>query len=381
MSRAERGYTLVEVAVFLVVGGLLITVLVQLLPKFQHVLEGKAQQVGLEALNEAVIGFALVNSRLPCPDTDNDGDEDCGGGAVGTLPFTTIGVADHKRRTAGIDYRYGVYRNTHATPSLDSDLAVLINRFDPLLPPGQLPLNNLNGRDFCMALQTAARSAASTALVHVGTTPAHINTAFVIADSGALDADLNGNRFDGGNDTGPGFALPTMGQSSVYDDRVMAVGFNELSGRLRCAAEIAAVNAAARTAFSAYDMQRYATLQKNFRDFEVMVRTHNRDDADARLDYAIAVDFFAVGTGATSALIAAETAGGATGAVFAAGAAIAAAIGLTVKAQLKLDAANAALTVALTHQTNAINALAAATAYAAATLTAVQAADARDILQ
>ena len=48
------------------------------------------QQVHLQRIAQAVIGFARRNHRLPCPDTDGDALEDCGtAGVLGGLPFLT----------------------------------------------------------------------------------------------------------------------------------------------------------------------------------------------------------------------------------------------------------------------------------------------------
>lgn len=62
-------------------------------------------QKTLEEIKEALIGFALVNGYLPCPDTNNDGMEDVNvstgkcstvssGIAAGNLPWATLSVAN-----------------------------------------------------------------------------------------------------------------------------------------------------------------------------------------------------------------------------------------------------------------------------------------------
>lgn len=375
----SKGFTLLEMAVYLIVGGLIMVAVVQLVPVLKGSLEQELQDITLESLNEAVIGFALVHSRLPCPDTDGDGFEECTG-STGAFPYRTLGITRFPRESAGVLFRYGVYRNENAADdSLDADLAVLKNRYEPMLPPGEGPLNNLNGHDFCLALRNAALFGVDTNFLTAGTPV--VNVAFVVADSGSGDADLDGDLFDNGNGAGFGFTTPNVPQSSAYDDQVAATGFQQLAGRLQCTAEMAEVNSAARTAMVTYDQRRAAQLFKEFRDFEVMVRENNLESAEVNRDYAIVTDVLAVATGVTGVAIAAETAGGATGATVAAGVAIAASTALLIDAALKVQEAQDALDVALTHQTNAENALTEAEANEAAALTTVQNADARRLLQ
>jgi len=51
------------------------------------------QNRGLSDLNAAVSGFALVNGRLPCPDTNNNGSENCSNAqAAGFVPYRTLGL-------------------------------------------------------------------------------------------------------------------------------------------------------------------------------------------------------------------------------------------------------------------------------------------------
>jgi prepilin-type N-terminal cleavage/methylation domain-containing protein len=111
--RAARGFSLVEMAVVLVIvglmlGGLLTPLSVQL--EQRHVNE---TQKGLEEAREALTGFALRNGYLPCPAVSAaNGLEDrrganCGGGRrAGLLPWATLGVA--KADSWGRIYHYSV---------------------------------------------------------------------------------------------------------------------------------------------------------------------------------------------------------------------------------------------------------------------------------
>lgn len=102
---AKRGFTLVEVAVVVLVITLLLGSL--LVPLAAQVDERKTSdtQKALDEAREALIGFAMTNGRLPCPDINGDGLEDvrtgadaasdgCAGGVyLGWLPWATLGVA------------------------------------------------------------------------------------------------------------------------------------------------------------------------------------------------------------------------------------------------------------------------------------------------
>lgn len=67
------GFTLLEIAIVLFIIGLLIA---GLLGPLETQLEARDRRQTLETLNlitEALQGYAVINGRLPCPDTDGDG--------------------------------------------------------------------------------------------------------------------------------------------------------------------------------------------------------------------------------------------------------------------------------------------------------------------
>lgn len=96
-----RGFTLVEMAVAIVVMALLIgSILVPLATQVDQRRTADVQRT-LDEIKEALVGFAAAQTSpyLPCPDTDfpPDGAEnvDAGGNCVspeGTLPWVTLGV-------------------------------------------------------------------------------------------------------------------------------------------------------------------------------------------------------------------------------------------------------------------------------------------------
>ena len=92
----HQGFSLIEMAVVLFI---VVLLLGSLLVPFATQVEQRRiaeTQHTLEEAREALIGFAIANNRLPCPDTNNDGLEDLGtpcNASEGNLPWTTLGIA------------------------------------------------------------------------------------------------------------------------------------------------------------------------------------------------------------------------------------------------------------------------------------------------
>jgi prepilin-type N-terminal cleavage/methylation domain-containing protein len=135
--RAQRGFSLIELAVAVLVIALLLgSILVPLGTQVEQRRISDSRRA-LEEIREALIGFAIINGRLPCPDTDSDpsaagyGLEEaaCSADPVteGYLPWKTLGVAEMDawgiRRTVAAsprigDWRYRVDRNFAVTFTL-----------------------------------------------------------------------------------------------------------------------------------------------------------------------------------------------------------------------------------------------------------------------
>lgn len=119
-----RGFSLIEMAFVLVIitlllGGLLVPFATQV--EQRRIAE---TQKAMEEIKEALLGFAVANGRLPCPDTTvagvnaNDGREDppVGGPCAvleGNLPWVTLGVSNSD--AWGNRFRYRV-TDFFATP-------------------------------------------------------------------------------------------------------------------------------------------------------------------------------------------------------------------------------------------------------------------------
>lgn len=95
----NKGFTLVEMAVVLVIMGLLIAGLLGPLSAQMDQHNNAQTQKSLEESKESLIGYAIINSRLPCPaSSTSNGIEDPVGGGVcthpydGFLPAATLGI-------------------------------------------------------------------------------------------------------------------------------------------------------------------------------------------------------------------------------------------------------------------------------------------------
>lgn len=113
-SLRQRGFTLVEIAIVLVIVGLLLGGLLMPLSTQVKMQKINETQKAMEEIKEAIIGFAMVNGFLPCPDSLlNDGVSDTVPGPtptcssdVGILPWVTLNVKGTD--SWGNRYRYQV---------------------------------------------------------------------------------------------------------------------------------------------------------------------------------------------------------------------------------------------------------------------------------
>ena len=140
----HQGFTLVEMAVVLVIAGLMLGGLFIPLSAQMDQRNYSETQKRLSEIKEALLGFAIINGRLPCPTTQADpsnanyGEEDAACSvptAEGYIPWKTLGVSEFDAwgsvRTASTDpwtghWRYRVDRNfsvaiTSLTTGFSSD--------------------------------------------------------------------------------------------------------------------------------------------------------------------------------------------------------------------------------------------------------------------
>jgi prepilin-type N-terminal cleavage/methylation domain-containing protein len=249
--RSQRGFSLLEMAIGLVILGIVTMALWQFLGTATQQRRTFVQRDLMARADDAVMAFALINNRLPCPASDNGGREDCSL-QVGRLPFRTLGLPDAR---AGF-MRYGIYRNQ----GLDADLGVAKDRFLPLFTTedGLATIGpdtqgiTINGLDFCQALRTAMRAPLDAGYLHTQRwdTPASVNGNVAYALS------LPGTDGFGGSQASaaPVFdspQRPTAGGVPSYGDQVRAHGFGQVWSRMRCGDGMAAAGHAPWNALAA----------------------------------------------------------------------------------------------------------------------------------
>lgn len=116
-SRHNSGFTLIEIAIVLVIVGLIAGTLLPLLGGQVNNQYRRTTITSLANVQQALIGFAISNGRLPCPDRDGDGQEDrTGANSCFTanftndrLPSATLGVS--ATDPWGQTFRYRVSSN------------------------------------------------------------------------------------------------------------------------------------------------------------------------------------------------------------------------------------------------------------------------------
>lgn len=137
--RRQNGFTLTELAIVLIIVALLISGMLVPLSAQKEMKDTTETQKQLAEIREALLGFALIHKRLPCPDRDTDPsasgygleEPSCASSVSeeGFLPWKTLGVsamdAWGTRRTVAAsprlgDWRYRVDRNFASSTSLIS---------------------------------------------------------------------------------------------------------------------------------------------------------------------------------------------------------------------------------------------------------------------
>ena len=106
VSRMERGFTIVEVAIAVMLMAIILGYSVAMFPVQQELKQYRHAEAEMDEIIEQLIAFAQVNGRLPCPDTSTDavapvnsidGEEDPAGpndceAYFGFLPARTLGI-------------------------------------------------------------------------------------------------------------------------------------------------------------------------------------------------------------------------------------------------------------------------------------------------
>jgi len=135
--RISQGFTLVEMAIVVVIFGLLLTAVLTPLQAQRNIAAQRETETILENAQQALVGFAQAHGRLPCPATSNGGafpdgtgtaNPNASGGCVqmvGFLPGATLGLQSTDAQGYAIDawnnrIRYAVTQTSGGgAPSAD----------------------------------------------------------------------------------------------------------------------------------------------------------------------------------------------------------------------------------------------------------------------
>lgn len=250
----QRGFGLLQVMLLISVLGGLATMGYLEWRERTAIENARLERLHLSQADQALQTFVTVARRLPCPDTDRDGVEDCGGTEQkGWLPATTLRLAGADPGVDTGQIRYLVQRGAG-----DFDLTVLDDAWRPLeydddgasffamrdAPPYQQNIRTL--ADFCQRLQAGADATLAAGMAQVNAAPARA-VAYALAHPGDEDTDGDGSLFDGAN-TGATSALEDPQRApllAAYDDIVLDRPFGALQTAFHCSVLTDSINTVA----------------------------------------------------------------------------------------------------------------------------------------
>ena len=205
LVRNSRGFSLIEIAIVMVIIGVLAGGGVSLMGMLT---KRKARTETIDYLKQAqaaLISFADIKGRLPWADTSGDGAENAGAGA-GNLPYQTLKLSPTDPYKRMLRYEFNANLGTNLTAS-------------------------------CSALRSGLSGGPDT--VDADGAAASFPIAAILVSAGTMDADSDGNVFDdistgthqGDNrDGNPNYIRhPSV---DIFDDLVVYIGENELYGKI-----------------------------------------------------------------------------------------------------------------------------------------------------
>lgn len=218
-SLYQKGFTLIELSVVIVIIGIIISAIATVLPSLIYSSKIKKARATLEKIDYAIQGYAIANNRLPFAAGANDGVETTDT-FIGFLPYQTLGLSLGQDPWAN-EIRYAVYGVTAGTNNLTDIFA--------------------DTDAFCTALTQASTAAFDSTIPHTTTAATcgsadaanSSNQAYILISGGPKDMDGINGFFDACNDPATTtFNTPNKIMDTTYDDLIRAFSVNELIQRM-----------------------------------------------------------------------------------------------------------------------------------------------------
>ena len=245
--RRQRGLGLLEVLLFIaIVGGLALVGYLEWRER-SALQSSRQERASLSQADTAVITFATVMQRLPCPDTDRDGLEDCAAGAQkGWLPSVSLKLAGADAGVGVAQLRYLVQRGATAYDlalrgdnwrplEYDGDATTFAAMRETTASGGSYQADIITLPDLCQRVGQGAVATFGTGMAHVTSAPLR-PVAYALVHPGLEDTDGDGSLFDGVN-ASAGHTVEDPDRSpllSSYDDVVRERSFASLQSAFHC---------------------------------------------------------------------------------------------------------------------------------------------------
>lgn len=237
----QPGFTLVEMAIVLAIVGLLLGGLIPTLSAQMESQRNNETRKQLDEIQQALIGYAIINGRLPCPAYSTGNEDPAGGGACnhpydGFVPAATLGLPTTDGNGFAID-AWG-NRIRYAVTPWSSTSPVVSNVYTSVNGMATAGISNLapSGTPYLQVCSTASTnssscSVANTTLASSPGTPIVIYSAGGTGGTGGTGADEVENA-----DNDRVFVSHTP--TSNFDDLVVWISANTLLNRLITAGKL-----------------------------------------------------------------------------------------------------------------------------------------------